>query len=49
MRRIRPRLGLSGIHVAVSKDDYFISADGYLMPVHRDQPAPDLRYFKTRK
>jgi hypothetical protein len=36
-------------HVAVGKDDYFVSADGYLMPVRKDQPAPDLRYFKTRK
>jgi hypothetical protein len=36
-------------HVAVGKDNYFVSADGYLMPVRKDQPAPDLRYFKTRK
>ena len=36
-------------HVVVGKDDYFVSADGYLMPVRKDQPAPDLRYFKTRK
>jgi hypothetical protein len=36
-------------HVVVGKDDYFVSADGYLMPVRKDQPAPDLRYFKIRK
>jgi len=36
-------------HIAVGKDDYFVSADGYLMPVRKNQPAPDLRYFKTGK
>jgi hypothetical protein len=33
-------------HVWVGKDDYFISADGYLMPTKKDQPPPDMRYFK---
>jgi hypothetical protein len=33
-------------HVRVGKDDYFISEDGYLMPVKKDQAPPDLRYFK---
>jgi hypothetical protein len=33
-------------HVAVGKEDYFISADGLLMPTRKDQPPPDLRYFK---
>jgi len=23
-----------------------LSADGYLMPAKKDQPPPDLRYFK---
>ena len=23
--------------------------DGYLMPARKDQPPPDLRYFKTQK
>src|SRR5436190_12786477 len=32
-------------HVLVGKEYYMISADGYLMPTKRDQPAPDLRYF----
>jgi hypothetical protein len=32
-------------HVIVGKEDYFLSAEGYLMPVRRDQPPPDLRYF----
>ena len=36
-------------HVRVGKDDYFISEDGYLMPVKRDQAPPDLRYFKRAR
>jgi hypothetical protein len=32
--------------VAIGKDNYFLSADGLLMPAHRDQAPPDLRYFK---
>src|SRR6266436_4835663 len=36
--------------VAVGKEMYAISADGYLMPVKKDQPPPDIRYFtQTRK
>jgi hypothetical protein len=33
----------------LGKDNYFLSADGLLMPARKDQPAPDLRYFKTSK
>jgi hypothetical protein len=33
-------------HLAIGKEDYFLSADGYLMPTRKDQPPPDLRYFK---
>jgi hypothetical protein len=36
----------SNQHVQVGKEGYFISADGYLMPSRKDQPPPDLRYFK---
>ena len=32
-------------HVAIGKDDYMVSADGFLMPTRKDQPPPDLRYF----
>jgi hypothetical protein len=32
--------------VVIGKDNYFLSADGLLMPVRRGQPMPDLRYFK---
>jgi hypothetical protein len=34
------------LHVRIGKDDYFLSADGHLMPTRKDQPPPDLRYFK---
>jgi hypothetical protein len=34
------------VHVTVGKEDYFVSADGYLMPVRKNQAPPDLRYFK---
>jgi hypothetical protein len=33
-------------HVAIGKENYFVSADGLLMPTRKGQPAPDLRYFK---
>jgi len=37
-------------HVGLGKENYFLSADGLLMPAKKDQPPPDLRYFKqTRK
>jgi hypothetical protein len=36
--------------IAVGKENYFLSGDGYLMPARKDQPPPDARYFKqTRK
>jgi hypothetical protein len=31
--------------VVVGKENYFISADGLLMPTRKEQPAPDLKYF----
>ena len=33
-------------HVVIGKENYFMSADGYLMPAKKDQQPPDLRYFK---
>jgi hypothetical protein len=33
-------------HVVVGQENYFLSADGYLMPTKRNQQPPDLRYFK---
>ena len=32
--------------VGIGKENYFLSADGLLMPAKKDQPPPDLRYFK---
>jgi hypothetical protein len=36
----------SNVHVQIGKENYFMSADGYLMPAKKDQAPPDLRYFK---
>jgi len=33
-------------HVLIGGDNYYLSADGLLMPARKDQPPPDLRYFK---
>jgi hypothetical protein len=33
-------------HIAIGKENYFLSADGLLMPAKKDQAPPDLRYFK---
>jgi hypothetical protein len=32
--------------VVIAKENYFLSAEGLLMPAKKDQPPPDLRYFK---
>jgi len=34
--------------VAIGNEAYFLSSDGMLMPVRKDQPPPDLRYFKNK-
>ncbi|HEY7300627.1 MAG TPA: hypothetical protein VH684_22240 [Xanthobacteraceae bacterium] len=36
-------------HVTVGNEDYFVSADGYLMPVRNGQAPPDLRYFNQSR
>jgi hypothetical protein len=37
-------------NIVIGKENYFLSGDGLLMPTKKDQPPPDLRYFKqTRK
>ncbi len=33
-------------HVELNNENYFLSADGYLMPTKKNQPPPDLRYFQ---
>jgi hypothetical protein len=32
-------------HVVIGKENYYVSADGMLMPARKDQSPPDLRYF----
>jgi hypothetical protein len=32
-------------HVQIGNEDYFLSADGLLMPAKKGQAPPDLRYF----
>jgi hypothetical protein len=32
--------------VVIGKENYFMSADGLLMPAKKDQAPPDLKYFK---
>jgi len=33
-------------HVTIGNEVYFRSADGTIMPMKKDQPPPDLKYFK---
>ena len=37
----------NNLHVRIGKDDYFLSAEGLLMPTRKGQAAPDLRYFRS--
>jgi hypothetical protein len=38
--------GEENAHIGIGKEVYFLSAEGLLMPAEKDQPPPDLRYFK---
>jgi hypothetical protein len=33
-------------HIVIGKENYYLSADGLLMPAKKDQAPPDLRYFE---
>ncbi len=33
-------------HIGIGNESYMLSAEGFLMPTKKDQPPPDLRYFK---
>jgi hypothetical protein len=33
-------------HLAIGKENYYLSADGLLMPTRKGQAPPDTRYFK---
>ena len=37
---------LSNVYVTIAGQVYMQAADGNLMPIRKNQPAPDLRYFK---
>ena len=39
----------ANVHVDIGGQAYFLSADGLLMPTKKDQPPPDLRYFKQTR
>ena len=36
-------------HLRIGKENYMMSANGYLMPAKKDQPPPDLRYFNQAR
>jgi hypothetical protein len=35
-------------NIVIGSENYFLSADGLLMPAKKDQPPPDLKYFKKQ-
>jgi hypothetical protein len=40
---------LALVNVVIGNENYFLSADGLLMPAKKDQAPPDLRYFRQGK
>jgi hypothetical protein len=34
-------------HIKIGDEVYMVSADGHLMPTRKDQPPPNLKYFKS--
>jgi hypothetical protein len=38
--------GEGNVHVKIGQQVYYLGANGLLMPAMKDQPPPDLRYFK---
>jgi hypothetical protein len=37
--------GENNAQIVIGRQNYFLSADGFLMPARKDQAPPDLRYF----
>ena len=35
--------------VKIEDENYFLGADGKLMPTRKDQPPPDLKYFVRKQ
>ncbi len=42
----RTPCALGNNQIVIGEENYFLSADGLLMPAKKDQQPPDLRYFK---
>jgi hypothetical protein len=40
--------GENNAQMVIGSEHYFLGGDGLLMPTRKDQPPPDLRYFKQR-
>jgi hypothetical protein len=38
--------GEGNMHVGIGTEVYMLSSDGLLMPTVKNQPPPDLRFFK---
>jgi hypothetical protein len=36
-------------NVVINGETYWIGVDGFLMPIAKDQPPPDLRHFQTKR
>ena len=39
----------ANVHVVIGKEDYFLSADGLLMPTRKNQSPPNLKYFNQSR
>jgi hypothetical protein len=39
----------NNVNVVIGKENYWLGADGLLMPTKKDQAPPDLRYFKQSR
>ena len=39
----------SNPHLRIGKENYMLSADGYLMPTKKGQEPPDLRFFRQTR
>jgi hypothetical protein len=34
--------------IAIGEETYFVGVDGFLMPIAKGQPGPDLRHFQKK-
>ena len=39
----------AGHTLVINGETYWIGIDGFLMPIAKDQPPPDLRHFQTKR